>query len=150
MQKEHIHSAVIADQYFHRCIRGFLRQKVVLLATHQLHFLKKVDKVIVLNQGEIAECGTFDELMSNPRGRLCMLLEEKKSNNAHQEGLAEEEGSSENQSKLSMKLPDDHQAHMTITTTIDMTEGKGTQKQVDNQTAQYHDDEMQLLCDSNR
>ena len=60
-----------------RCIRGHLQDKVVILVTHQLHFLKNVDKIIVLRQGEIVEVGTYHELMTNTSGRLKMLLEDK-------------------------------------------------------------------------
>ena len=60
-----------------RCIRGHLKDKVVILVTHQLHFLKNVDKIIVLRQGEIVEVGTYHELMTKTSGRLKMLLEDK-------------------------------------------------------------------------
>ena len=50
---------------------------MVILVTHQLHFLKNVDKIIVLRQGEIVEVGTYHELMTNTSGRLKMLLEDK-------------------------------------------------------------------------
>ena len=60
------------------CIRGSLKEKAVILVTHQLHFLKHVDKIIVLEKGEIVEFGTYSELMSNTSGRLYMLLEERK------------------------------------------------------------------------
>ena len=63
--------------FFTRCIRGHLKDKVVILVTHQLHFLKNVDKIIVLRQGEIVEVGTYHELMTNTSGRLKMLLEDK-------------------------------------------------------------------------
>ena len=68
--------AFIYYAFYNRCIRGYLNDKVVILVTHQLHFLKKVDKIIVLHQGEISEMGSFDELMSNTKGRLHTLLEE--------------------------------------------------------------------------
>ena len=43
-----------------------------------MHFLKNVDEIIVLRKGKIAEKGTYEELMSNNNGRLCMLLEERR------------------------------------------------------------------------
>ena len=56
-----------------------MKEKVVILVTHQLHFLQKVDKIIVLCKGKVAEMGTYEELMSNNKGRLHMLLEERRS-----------------------------------------------------------------------
>ena len=40
--------------------------------------MKHVDKIVVLEKGEIVEFGTYSELMSNTSGRLYMLLEERK------------------------------------------------------------------------
>ena len=40
--------------------------------------MKHVDKIIVLEKGEMVEFGTYSELMSNTNGRLYMLLEERK------------------------------------------------------------------------
>ena len=64
--------------FLHRCIRGHLKDKVVILVTHQLHFLKTVDEIIVLRNGKIAEKGKYDKLMSNTNGRLYMLLKERR------------------------------------------------------------------------
>ena len=86
---------------FYRCIRGHLKDKVVILVTHQLHFLKKVDKIIVLHQGEIAEMGSFNELMSNTKGRLHMLLEERRTQSQH--GSTQQEISEDSSSTISIK-----------------------------------------------
>ncbi|KAL9643549.1 hypothetical protein ABK040_010162 [Willaertia magna] len=40
-----------------------LKGKTILLVTHQLFFLDKVDQVIVMNDGKVIENGTFNELM---------------------------------------------------------------------------------------
>ena len=64
--------------YLFRCIREALKEKAVILVTHQLHFLKNVDKIIVLHKGEMVEFGTYDELMLNTNGKLYMLLEERR------------------------------------------------------------------------
>ena len=58
-----------------------MKEKTVILVTHQLHFLKHVDKIIVLDKGEMVEFGTYDELMSNTCGRLYTLLDQSDSSN---------------------------------------------------------------------
>ena len=68
--------ANVAKDIFQKCIREHLKNKIVLLATHQLHFLKQVDKIIVLHEGKICEFGTYDELYSNVNGRLSLLLKD--------------------------------------------------------------------------
>jgi len=42
----------VARHIFDHCIRGYLRHKLVVLATHQLQFLDRADKVIVLEMGK--------------------------------------------------------------------------------------------------
>lgn len=46
-------------------IKGVLKDKTVVLVTHQLQYLSMCDRIIVLKNGKIAEQGTFDELMKN-------------------------------------------------------------------------------------
>jgi ATP-binding cassette subfamily C protein CydD len=41
------------------------QDKTVLILTHKLSFLECVDKIIVLDEGKIAEIGTFKELVNN-------------------------------------------------------------------------------------
>lgn len=39
----------VAKDLFEKCIKGFLKNKTVLLATHQLQFLKYADIIVVVN-----------------------------------------------------------------------------------------------------
>ena len=39
----------VAERLFEKCIRGFLREKAVVLVTHQLGFLSKTEEIIVLS-----------------------------------------------------------------------------------------------------
>ncbi|WP_186580600.1 thiol reductant ABC exporter subunit CydD [Aquibacillus kalidii] len=42
---------------------GLFENKLVFFATHRLHWMEQMDRIIVLKDGEIAEMGTLDELM---------------------------------------------------------------------------------------
>ncbi|KAB0797838.1 hypothetical protein PPYR_08831 [Photinus pyralis] len=55
----------VARELFDRCVTGFLRGKTVILVTHQLQFLKDVDKIIIIEQGAIKAEGTFEELQGS-------------------------------------------------------------------------------------
>ena len=53
--------------------------KLVILATHRLHWMRNMDEIIVLDQGEIVEKGTHEELLRR-RGKYWQLMQ------AHQGG----------------------------------------------------------------
>ncbi|KAL2915615.1 hypothetical protein HK105_204800 [Polyrhizophydium stewartii] len=56
--------AHVGRALFDNCIQGALAGKTRILVTHQLHFLPRVDYVIVMSDGEVSEQGTFSELMA--------------------------------------------------------------------------------------
>ncbi|KAA0203052.1 hypothetical protein HAZT_HAZT007987 [Hyalella azteca] len=41
---------VVGRHLFRRCIRGHLRQKAVILVTHQLQYIRAADNILVLNE----------------------------------------------------------------------------------------------------
>ena len=43
--------ARVGNQLFWKCIKGFLKDKVVILITHQIHYLKEADEILVLQSG---------------------------------------------------------------------------------------------------
>lgn len=48
---------------FDDCIQTFLKDKTVVLITHQFHYLKHVDKIIILADGAIQAEGTYHDLL---------------------------------------------------------------------------------------
>ncbi|CAL8139526.1 unnamed protein product [Orchesella dallaii] len=50
-------------QILETVIRGALRDKVVLLVTHQIHFLEEATQIVLINHGRIHRTGTYDELL---------------------------------------------------------------------------------------
>ncbi|XP_013195380.2 ATP-binding cassette sub-family C member 4 isoform X2 [Amyelois transitella] len=63
----------VGRQLFEGCINGYLRGRTRVLVTHQIHFLKAADHIIVLNEGRVENMGTFDELASSGK-EFSMLL----------------------------------------------------------------------------
>ncbi|KAJ0181178.1 hypothetical protein K1T71_003263 [Dendrolimus kikuchii] len=55
--------ANVGRQLFERCIKGYLREKTCILVTHQIHYLKTANTIIVMNEGIIENMGTYDELI---------------------------------------------------------------------------------------
>ena len=50
---------------FEHCISSFLKDKTVVLITHQFHYLKHVDRIIILGDGVIQADGTYSELLNS-------------------------------------------------------------------------------------
>ncbi|XP_045760841.1 ATP-binding cassette sub-family C member 4-like [Maniola jurtina] len=56
--------ANVGRQLFDGCINEYLRGRTRILVTHQIHFLKAADFIVVMNEGGIENMGTFEELVS--------------------------------------------------------------------------------------
>ncbi|CAH8391191.1 unnamed protein product [Eruca vesicaria subsp. sativa] len=48
---------------FHKCVEDSLREKTVILVTHQVEFLSKVDQILVMEEGRITQSGKYEELL---------------------------------------------------------------------------------------
>uniref|UniRef100_A0AAR2LI14 ATP-binding cassette sub-family C member 5 n=1 Tax=Pygocentrus nattereri TaxID=42514 RepID=A0AAR2LI14_PYGNA len=65
--------AHVGAHLFHNAIRRAAGGRTVIFVTHQLQYLAECDEVVLMKDGQIAEHGTHDQLMS--RGRdYAMLL----------------------------------------------------------------------------
>ncbi|XP_017763434.1 PREDICTED: probable multidrug resistance-associated protein lethal(2)03659 isoform X2 [Eufriesea mexicana] len=56
--------AHVGKHMFEECIVKYLKGKTRILVTHQLQYLRNVDRIIVLKEGEIQCDGSYDELIS--------------------------------------------------------------------------------------
>ncbi|KAL4454238.1 hypothetical protein ABPG74_012195 [Tetrahymena malaccensis] len=54
--------AKVAKQIHQMCLMGILKEKTILLITHQVHFTKQCDRILILDQGQLIGQGTFDEI----------------------------------------------------------------------------------------
>ncbi|KAJ0229843.1 ABC transporter type 1 [Hirschfeldia incana] len=52
-----------AGVLFHKCVEDSLREKTVVLVTHQVEFLSKVDQILVMEEGRITQSGKYEELL---------------------------------------------------------------------------------------
>lgn len=60
-----IFSAVDAHtgtEIFKECLRGALKDKTILLVTHQVDFLHNADLILVMREGKIVQSGKYEEL----------------------------------------------------------------------------------------
>ncbi|XP_043593268.1 probable multidrug resistance-associated protein lethal(2)03659 isoform X2 [Bombus pyrosoma] len=56
--------AHVGKHMFEECIVKYLRGKTRILATHQLQFLRNVDRIIILKDGKVEADGSYDELIA--------------------------------------------------------------------------------------
>ncbi|XP_013718236.2 ABC transporter C family member 8 isoform X1 [Brassica napus] len=52
-----------AGVLFHKCVEDSLREKTVILVTHQVEFLSEVDQILVMEEGRITQLGKYEELL---------------------------------------------------------------------------------------
>ncbi|CAH1380341.1 unnamed protein product [Tenebrio molitor] len=52
----------VANRIFYECIRGYLRNKCVVLVTHQIQFLENVDTVVLLDRGRVTASGNYNNV----------------------------------------------------------------------------------------
>ncbi|XP_021829664.1 ABC transporter C family member 8-like isoform X2 [Prunus avium] len=55
------HTAAIL---FHDCVMGALAKKTVILVTHQVEFLPEVDNILVMQDGQITQSGSYESLLT--------------------------------------------------------------------------------------
>ncbi|KAG6538857.1 ABC transporter C family member 8-like [Zingiber officinale] len=56
------HTAAIL---FHDCVMSALKHKTVILVTHQVEFLNETDGILVMENGKVAQEGTYEELLKS-------------------------------------------------------------------------------------
>ncbi|KAK5646550.1 hypothetical protein RI129_005014 [Pyrocoelia pectoralis] len=65
----------VGKQLFEDCITRFLGNKIRILITHQLQYLKEANKILIFKDGKITQEGTYKELSSSGLD-FAKLLEE--------------------------------------------------------------------------
>ncbi|XP_071837972.1 ATP-binding cassette sub-family C member 4-like [Apostichopus japonicus] len=65
----------VGRHLFDRCISGHLKEKAVILVTHQLQYLNAVDQIIVLKEGRMVDNGTYEELQTKGIDFAALLRE---------------------------------------------------------------------------
>ena len=72
--------SLIAIVFHCRCITNYLKSKTVVLVTHQIQFIKKASKILVLKEGKQFACGTYDELVNAGIDLFSMIQKPEKPN----------------------------------------------------------------------
>ncbi|CAF3968250.1 unnamed protein product [Rotaria sordida] len=57
--------AKVAKHLFQKSIKNYLADKICILVTHQIQFLQDATKIIVLNNGEMIQIGSYTDLLAS-------------------------------------------------------------------------------------
>ncbi|KAL7730044.1 hypothetical protein ACLKA6_009331 [Drosophila palustris] len=52
----------VGRELFDQCMKGYLRNELVILVTHQLQFLEQADLIVIMDKGKISAMGTYDAM----------------------------------------------------------------------------------------
>ncbi|KAF9932398.1 hypothetical protein FBU30_008250 [Linnemannia zychae] len=78
--------------------KGLLKNKTRVLVTHGIHHLESMDQIVVLKEGSISECGTYQQLM-NSRRAFYQLIKDfsvgKKNKSKRQDDSVDDEANTE-------------------------------------------------------
>lgn len=71
--------AHVGKNIFNNCIERFLANKICVLVTHQLQYLKNIDNIVLMNMGRIEAIGSYQKLKElNLNGLFWLNIEEEK------------------------------------------------------------------------
>ncbi|KAH8420816.1 hypothetical protein KR222_005629 [Zaprionus bogoriensis] len=68
----------VGRHLFDQCMRGYLREEMVLLVTHQLQFLEQADLIVIMDKGKISAKGTYESMCKSGLDFAQMLTDPSK------------------------------------------------------------------------
>ena len=54
----------VGREIFDNCLRGLLKDKLILLVTHQINYVTQSDLIVMMNEGAIVSSGTYEDIVS--------------------------------------------------------------------------------------
>ncbi|XP_043747922.1 ATP-binding cassette sub-family C member 4-like isoform X3 [Cervus elaphus] len=57
--------AIVSSHLFEKCICQVLKEKITILVTHQLQYLKDASQILILKHGVVVERGTYSEFLKS-------------------------------------------------------------------------------------
>lgn len=65
----------VGKHLFDECISKFLKEKVVVLVTHQLQYLKQTEQIVIMDEGKILIKGSYEYLQESGLNFATLLSE---------------------------------------------------------------------------
>ncbi|XP_061393549.1 probable multidrug resistance-associated protein lethal(2)03659, partial [Musca vetustissima] len=64
----------VGRHLFDQCMRQYLRDRIVILVTHQLQFLEQADVIVILDKGQVKAVGTYESMRQSGFDYAKLLL----------------------------------------------------------------------------
>ncbi|CAH1104964.1 unnamed protein product [Psylliodes chrysocephalus] len=77
----------VSKHLYDKCINGYLANRTRILVTHQVHYLKDADHLIILNNGRVEDEGTFNLLTSSENMYAKLLTSDPESADTEKQKL---------------------------------------------------------------
>ncbi|KAJ3067176.1 hypothetical protein HDU98_009622 [Podochytrium sp. JEL0797] len=74
----------VGKHLLEECILKYCKNKTIVLVTHQLHVAHNADKIVMLQDGAVAEQGRFEDLISS-QGLFAAMMQERASDESVEE-----------------------------------------------------------------
>jgi len=105
----------VGRHLFDNCIKNFLKDKIVILVTHQLQYLPTADQIVLLDNGQIQATGTFESLRDTGFDFAKLLPEVEEKSVEEEEQIEKLQRS---MSKISNDSRQSYKRHDSISSTI--------------------------------
>ncbi|KAH8269315.1 hypothetical protein KR018_003153 [Drosophila ironensis] len=66
----------VGRHLFEECMRGYLRDKLVVLVTHQLQFLEHADLIVIMDKGRVTAIGSYEDMLHSGQDFAQLLAQE--------------------------------------------------------------------------
>ncbi|EDW02798.1 probable multidrug resistance-associated protein lethal(2)03659 [Drosophila grimshawi] len=83
----------VARHLFEKCMRGYLRERIVILVTHQLQFLQHADQIVIMEKGQVSAVGTYESLRESGLDFAAMLADSSRDEHGIEERSRSRSGS---------------------------------------------------------
>lgn len=80
----------VGRHLFDQCMRGFLRDDIVLLVTHQLQFMEQADIIVIMDKGRISAMGTFESMRKSGLDFAKLLMQADQQEDTNSKGGGDE------------------------------------------------------------
>ncbi|KAK7294326.1 hypothetical protein RJT34_17215 [Clitoria ternatea] len=125
-----------ASILFNDCVMTALREKVVILVTHQVEFLSEVDIILVMEDGRVTQSGSYEDLLTSGTSFERLVI-------AHKEALTELDQKNEDNRDSDTKVMVHSEEYQGICPTKDHNEGQiSTKGQLGVQLTQEEEKEI--------